>query len=51
MVIFKSKQNKFEGDLTLIWVGGEWVILPPPCWFFLNNLETVKAVTLAFGCM
>ena len=24
------------------------VILPYPCWFFLNNLETIKPVTLEF---
>ena len=30
--------------LTLIWVGG--VILP--CWFSLNNSETVKATTMTF---
>ena len=38
--------------LTLIRVGGWRVILPPlphSCWFSLNNLETVKAVTLAFA--
>ena len=31
--------------LTLIWVGGNFT---PLRWFFLNNLEMVKAVTLAF---
>ena len=37
--------------LTLIWVGGGIILHPPPspCWFFLNNSETVKAVTLAFS--
>ena len=45
--------------LTLIWVdgwGGKWGgvgwgggnFTPSPCWFFLNNSETVKAETLAF---
>ena len=30
-------------------LGGERAINPPPpCWFFLNNSETVKAVPLAF---
>ena len=24
------------------------IILPPPCWFSLNNSETVEAVTLVF---
>ena len=24
------------------------ILPPPPCWFSLNNSETVKAVTLAF---
>ena len=26
----------------------ERVVILPPCWFNLNNSETVKAVTLAF---
>ena len=29
-------------------LGGGGGILPPPCWFSLNNSETVKAITLAF---
>ena len=28
--------------------GGGVILTPSPCWFSLNNLETVKAVTLAF---
>ena len=29
-------------------LGGGWGVILPPCWFSLNNSETVKAVTLAF---
>ena len=29
-----------------MWCGGRVIL--PPCWFSLNNSETVKAVTLAF---
>ena len=32
-------------SFTLIWV---WGVLLLPCWFSLNNSETVKDVTLAF---
>ena len=39
-------------SLTLIWeglgVGGNFTPAPP-CWFSLNNSETVKAVTLVFS--
>ena len=35
----------FYKYIILIWVGGNFI---PPCWFSLNNSETVKAVTLAF---
>ena len=34
--------------LTLIWVGGTFTPTPPPCWFSVNNSETVKVVTLTF---
>ena len=33
-------------SLTLIWVR-EGSNFTPPCWFFLNNSETVQGVTLA----
>ena len=29
-------------------VGSNFTPPPPPCWFSLNNSETVEAVTLAF---
>ena len=39
----------FLSSLTLIWLGWEGIIhlppSPPPCWFCLNNSETVNAVT------
>ena len=35
----------YNATVTLIWVEG---VILPPCWFSLNNSETVKAVNLAF---
>ena len=35
--------------LTLIWVRWGRGNFTPPCWFSLNNSETVKAVTLVFS--
>ena len=37
-----------QDPLTLIWVGVWVILLPLPCWFSLNNSETLKAVTLVF---
>ena len=39
-----NKQRQIQ-CLILIWVGGNFT----PCWFYLNNSETVKAATLAFS--
>ena len=38
--------------LTLTWVFRGLIFYPPvgsPCWFFLNNSEAVRAVTLGLG--
>ena len=43
----KNTQSSLQETpvLTLIWV----VVILPPCWFSLNNSETVEALTLVFG--
>ena len=40
--------NKQDELITLIWVRRGGRLPPPPFWFSLNNLETVKAITLEF---
>ena len=45
---FEMTSNEPKKWLTLINLGGEGGgLILPPCWFSLNDSETVKAVTLA----
>ena len=39
--------NKLNPNLGGVCGGGD-SFTPSPCWYFLNNSETVKAITLAF---
>ena len=41
-----SEHQRLNSNLGGWWRGGEVIL--PPCWFSLDNPETVKAVTLAF---
>ena len=49
----KKDHQKFvrnnKSILTLLTLILTLILSPPPCWFSLNNLETVEGVTLAFA--